>query len=106
MSAGFTWARVDAALYRDHANGALHGGVDHRDDAVCGNAFALERGAGRRHLEAAETGERRFGGDTREREVGVGDRRLLAAAPVAGGAGDCARALGADDEGCASRLRS
>ena len=52
----------------------------------------------RRHVEPAEAGERGFGGDAREHEIGVGHRRLLAAAPVAGGAGDGARALGADDE--------
>ena len=58
-------------------------------DAVDGD---LRRGA----IEPRLAAEEALGIEKAEDEIGVGDRRLGAAAPVAGGAGSRARALGPD----------
>ena len=92
-------ARVDAALDRHGAHRLLHRRVDHRDDTRRVDAGRCERVAGRgADVEPPEPGKRRPVGDAPEHQVGVGDRRLGAAAPVARGPGLAPALCGTDDE--------
>ena len=77
--------RVDAPLDRHRPHRLLHRRVDHRDDALGGRRPAPSSARrGRVDVERAEPGKRGVGRDAAGDEVGVGHRRLGAAAPVAG----------------------
>ncbi len=99
-------ARVVAALDRDDADGADHVVVDDGEDAARrllqaqaqrpGDA-GLDRRARALHVEGEGAAEQ-VGRQVAEREMGVGDGRLDAAAAVADGAGHGAGALGADGQ--------
>ena len=91
-------ARVDTLCDGDRAHCLLHRRVDHREDVRRRDAGAVERGARRVDVEAPETGELRAGRDAPGRQVGIGHGRGRAAAPVARGSGNRARALRSDDE--------
>ena len=80
--------RVDASLDRHGAQGTLHGGVDHCDDAVGvepGSVAARRSAAAGSRASAAERG---VGGDAAGDQVGVGDGGVGASAAVAGRARD------------------
>ena len=85
-------ARIDALLDGDDANRAFHRRVHHRDDTLGRDTSACERATSGVGIEVTEPGERAVGGNAPQQEVGVGHRRVLAAAPVAGrpGSGTCA----------------
>ena len=97
-------ARIEPALDRHEAQGAEHLGLGHAHDALgAGERVHLElareradRGLGRRAVERQLTRQRRIGEQAAEQQVGVGDRGLAPAAPVAGGAGHGAGGRGPD----------
>src|SRR5207244_1395475 len=72
-------ARIVAALYGDHAQRAQHLRVDNVDDVR--RVDVAERTLGRLTVELDSAGEALW--QASEQEVGVGHRRLRAAAPVA-----------------------
>ena len=100
-------ARVEAAMDRDLAHRAGHLGdrdperaVGEPDDVVRveGGCEPPERRFRQRLREPQIARQRAVGGQPAEDQVGVGNRRLRAAAPVAGRAGNRAGALRADFE--------
>jgi hypothetical protein len=101
--------RIDAALDGHHAQRAHHLGVGHADDALGARAHlerelggqALDGGVGGTGVEVDVAGQRDVGAEVAEDEVGVGDRWLDAAAPVARGPGLGARTARPDAQGAA-----
>ena len=97
---------VDPALHGDHAQRPDHLLVGDPHDALrrvdrVEVELVRERAdgpLGRVDVELDPAGERRRRAEVAEREVGVGHRRLVAAAPVAGGAGLGARGSRADPQ--------
>ena len=95
-------ARVEAALDQHRAERAHHVVVGDLHDgerrllrgAPKGLGDARDRLLRRCHVEGHLAAEEVLGVDAAEQQVGVGDRRALAAGAVAGGAGVRARALG------------
>ena len=86
-------ARVEALLDRDDAERAGHLGVHHLDHGV-----GCEPPSARRAASASSSSPSGSRAGSAEQEVRVGHRRPLAAPPVAGRAGDRARALGPDPQ--------
>ena len=87
-------ARIEPALDRHEAQRAEHLGLGHAHDALgAGERVHLElareradRRLGRGAVERQFARERRIGEQAAEQQVGIGDRGLQPAAPVAGGA--------------------
>src|ERR1039458_4895217 len=103
-------AGIAATLDGDHADGFLHGGIDHADDTG-GETFQVQRtslslqplagdAAGAVEIEGEVTAEEAGGLQAAEKKVGVCDRGLRAAA-VADGAGIGAGGFGTDAENAA-----
>ncbi len=88
-------SRIDTALHGHDAQGAEHLGIGDGHDAGGAGERAeaelmcepLDRGAGRAGVEGHPAGERAIARQVAEQQVGVGDRRPLASASVAGGPG-------------------
>ena len=98
-------ARVETALDGDHANRALHVGVDYADYAARRVVRARAHRAAQRSecaaraigIEPHPAAEKILGDEATGDEVGVGDGRL-GAAPIAGRSRICARTLRPDLE--------
>ena len=98
-------SRIEAALYADYADGALHIGVGNADDRGGRGddvesqllADTFDGGVGAGGVDAEFAAGELIRGDAAEDDVGVGYGGVFAGA-VAGRAGDCSRAFGTDAE--------